>query len=106
MVCQGACACQACHGEGRYESGCATCGKVRPSCERCGGPCRCTLCHGDARRMIHCWQCGRYHPCWGGDTAIFQPDGSTKQVRQCRVGDEVRTLRGFRRITKIWTSDP
>lgn len=37
---------------------------------------------------------------------MFQPDGSSKKVRDCRVGDTVRTLLGHRRIVQIWASDP
>lgn len=45
-------------------------------------------------------------PCWGGDTFVLQTDGSTKRIRDCQVGDEVRTLRGSKRIARIWGRDP
>lgn len=82
---------------------CSSCGKLRPDCDRCRGPCKCSRCHGGRG---HCEQCGRYHPCWGGDGLVFRMDGATTKVRDCCVGDEVRTLRGYRRIVRIWHNDP
>jgi len=37
---------------------------------------------------------------------VLQPDGSTRKIRDCSVGDEVRTLRGSKRIARIWGRDP
>jgi len=37
---------------------------------------------------------------------VVQPDGSRKKVRDCRIGDTVRTLLGHRRIVAIWANDP
>jgi len=103
--CLGACKCIDCHGEGRYGDGCATCGYVRPPCQACKGECKCPDCHGkNARRG--CPTCGIRPPCWGGDTFVFQPDGCTKKIRDCQVGDMVRTLRGSKRIARIWGRDP
>jgi hypothetical protein len=102
-VCQEACRCLSCHGEGRFKQGCATCKKVRPDCLQCKGPCQCPSCHGG---RSHCRTCGFYYPCWGGDAYVLLEGGSKKKVRECSEGDKVRTLLGFREITKIWSSDP
>jgi hypothetical protein len=103
-ICAQTCLCADCHGEGRYGDGCKTCGNVRPDCSDCKGPCKCFSCHGKGR--WGCDVCGIRPPCWGGDTFVLLPDGSTKQVRDCRVGDEVRTLRGSKRIARVWGRDP
>mmetsp|Transcript_6310 Transcript_6310/g.9917 ORF Transcript_6310/g.9917 Transcript_6310/m.9917 type:complete len:508 (+) Transcript_6310:77-1600(+) len=106
-VCQETCKCPECHSEGRFNGGCTTCGKKRPDCRRCNGPCKCPECHGYAPGYT-CSVCGNRdaRPCWGGDTKVLQPNGRLKNVRDCRVGDEVCTLRGSRRIARIWTHDP
>lgn len=103
-TCLQKCKCADCHGEGRYAEGCQTCGEVRPDCKKCKGPCRCTKCHGS--RRTSCNLCGQRPPCWGGDVLVLLGDGSAKKVRDCTVGDEVRTLRGSRRISRIWGRDP
>jgi hypothetical protein len=107
-VCKATCLCADCHGEGRYpdvdREGCELCGKTREICTECGGPCKCNKCHGKGR--WGCDICGIRPPCWGGDTFVLLPDGSTKTVRECRVGDEVRTLLGSKRIARVWGRDP
>jgi len=102
--CLGVCKCIDCHGQGRYTQGCETCGYVRPPCEKCEGECKCFKCHGKGHGG--CNVCGRRPPCWGGDTFALHPDGSTKKIRDCQVGDEVRTLLGSKRIARIWGRDP
>lgn len=74
----------------------------------CNGPCKCTECHGSLRHLRHsfCPVCGQRDPCWGGDTLVLQPGGAAKKVRDCHVGDEVCTLHGNRRISRIWGRDP
>merc|ERR1712070_749492 len=47
--------------------------------------------------------CGKRDPCWGGDTIVLQPNGCHKKIRDCKVGDVVCTLRGSKRIARIWT---
>lgn len=49
-----------------------------------------------------CKVCGKRDPCWGGDTLVLQPGGGFKKIRDCIVGDEVSTLRGSKRISRIW----
>lgn len=55
--------------------------------------------------MKSCKTCGRRGACWGGDAMVLQPQGATKKVRDCRVGDEVCTLQGSKRIARIWKLD-
>lgn len=63
-------------------------------------------CHGFPS-LRECSECGRVRQasCWSGNTYVFIADGSVKRVRDCRVGDEVRTLLGTRRIARIWDSE-
>jgi hypothetical protein len=103
-VCEKTCECADCHGAGRYGEGCKTCGVRREDCIKCAGPCKCYACHGKGR--YGCNLCGIRPPCWGGDTFVLLPDGSAKKVRDCRVGDEVRTLRGSKKIARVWGRDP
>lgn len=37
---------------------------------------------------------------------VFLPNGLAKKIRDCCVGDEVRTLKGTKRIARIWKMDP
>lgn len=37
---------------------------------------------------------------------VLLPHGPTKKIRDCHVGDEVRTLKGAKRIARIWKMDP
>lgn len=105
-ICQGRCKCKRCHGVGDFGTwGCKECGKVRPGCEKCRGPCKCAVCHGHPRLGQACSTCGRRGSCWGGDTLVLQPQGATKKVRDCRVGDAVRTLQGSKRIARVWKLD-
>jgi hypothetical protein len=106
-ICEGHCKCADCHGEGRYFDGCPECGVVRPSCEKCRpvGPCKCAHCHG-GQHYGGCHICGIRPPCWGGDTLVLLAKGGVKKVRDCQVGDEVRTLRGSKRIARIWGRNP
>lgn len=104
FLCKGPCACADCHGEGRYGDGCTSCRHVRANCPTCHGPCKCSQCHG--RGYGNCRVCGARDPCWGGDSLVLLPGGAAKKVRECRVGDEVRTLKGVKRIARIWSQDP
>eukprot|EP00051_Salpingoeca_urceolata_P032778 m.17363 g.17363 ORF g.17363 m.17363 type:complete len:669 (-) comp5443_c0_seq1:45-2051(-) len=44
----------------------------------------------------------RYPPCWGEKTWVLLPGGAAKQLADLKVGDKVRTARGFRAVAKIW----
>jgi hypothetical protein len=37
---------------------------------------------------------------------VLLAQGGVKKIRDCQVGDDVRTLRGSRRIARIWGRDP
>jgi len=106
----GPCSCASCHGWGKWYGNktCDSCGLTPPhGCKQCQGRCRCSKCHGSAGSMTPCSECGRVMQasCWSGDTHVLIPGGLPKKVRECRVGDEVCTLLGSRRIARIWDSE-
>eukprot|EP00746_Dinoflagellata_sp_MGD_P008168 gnl/MRDRNA2_/MRDRNA2_116315_c0_seq1.p1 gnl/MRDRNA2_/MRDRNA2_116315_c0~~gnl/MRDRNA2_/MRDRNA2_116315_c0_seq1.p1 ORF type:complete len:316 (+),score=59.83 gnl/MRDRNA2_/MRDRNA2_116315_c0_seq1:126-1073(+) len=64
----------------------------------------CTACGGNPQPYSECPQCGARGICWGGGAYVFLFGGGVKQVRDCRAGDEVLTLMGPRRISRVWDS--
>eukprot|EP00747_Dinoflagellata_sp_TGD_P004226 gnl/TRDRNA2_/TRDRNA2_110909_c0_seq1.p1 gnl/TRDRNA2_/TRDRNA2_110909_c0~~gnl/TRDRNA2_/TRDRNA2_110909_c0_seq1.p1 ORF type:complete len:336 (-),score=26.55 gnl/TRDRNA2_/TRDRNA2_110909_c0_seq1:175-1149(-) len=76
-----------------------------PFCPTCRGPCRCPTCHGNAMLVAgFCPTCDQRGICWGGDTYVLLPCGAAQKIRDCNVNDEVLTLKGSRRIARIWDS--
>lgn len=79
-------------------------------CPICSGPCKCSECHGNAQGALSgglvCSKCKRRGPCFGGDTLVLLPSGAARKLRDCRQGDDVRTLTGSKRIARIWELDP
>lgn len=67
-------------------------------------PAKCTGCGGNPPPYGDCPKCGARGICWGGGTYVFLLGGGVKQVRDCRAGDEVLTLMGPRRISRVWDS--
>lgn len=102
---QAPCKCTLCHGEGSWQGNliCTQCGKQNMGCPECLGQCRCATCHG-CPDWGNCRTCGRRGVCWAGYTYVLLPGGATKKVRDCCVGTEVLTVKGSRRIARIWDS--